>query len=142
VKPSSSPSLTVLRVLLAIAIGESFVHYLDNTLRFSDYRGSPPSATAWIAQWMIPTSWVLFTAAAAVAYRRFRQQRWPEAAAWLGAYSASGLISLAHYLGVSITDLSVFQNTFVFLDIALGFVILTYALWIAIVVVARTTQIA
>ncbi|MEY2473368.1 MAG: hypothetical protein QOK28_2697 [Actinomycetota bacterium] len=139
-KPNSNPNLTVLRVLLAIAIGESFVHYLDNTVRFSEYQGSPPFITAWIAQWMIPASWVLFTAAAAFAYRRFRQRRWPEAAAWLGAYSASGLISPAHYLGVSISDLSVFQNTFVFLDIALGIAVLSYALWIAFVVAARPTQ--
>jgi NO-binding membrane sensor protein with MHYT domain len=89
--------------------------------------------SAWIAQWMIPVSWVLFTIAAVVGYRHFRDEHWPQAAAWLGAYSASGLISLLHYTGVSINDLTLFQNTFVFLDIALGVTVLAIALWTALV---------
>ena len=36
--------LTVLRVVLTAAIAESFVHYLDNTLRYSDYTGADPPA--------------------------------------------------------------------------------------------------
>ena len=46
-------------------------------------------------------------------------------------YSLSGLISIGHYLGVSIGDLSVFQNVFVFLDIALGATVLAFAIWTA-----------
>ena len=126
--------LRLLRAILVVAIAESFVHYLDNTIEFSDYRGShPPAISSWIAQWMIPVSWVLFTIAAVMGYRRFREQRWPQAAAWLGAYSASGLISLLHYTGVSISDLTGFQNTFVFLDIVLGVTVLGFALWTAFV---------
>ena len=65
-RPRPAP-LTTLRVILAVAVVESFVHYLDNTVRYSDYTGpNPPAATSWIAQWMIPASWVLFTAAAVV----------------------------------------------------------------------------
>ena len=124
--------LAVLRVLLAVAIVESFIHYLDNTIRYADYTGAdPPAATAWIARWMIPVSWVLFTAAAVAGYRRFREGRWSLAAGWLAIYSVSGLISFGHYLGVSISDLTLFQNTFVFLDIALGIAILSFSLWTA-----------
>jgi len=124
--------LTVLRVLLTVAIAESFVHYLDNTLRFSDYTGpNPPAVSSWIAQWMIPVSWVLFTAVGLLGYRRFRQGRLSEAAAYLAIYSVSGLISIGHYAGISINDLSVFQNTFVFLDIALGIAVLSFAIWTA-----------
>jgi len=124
--------LTVLRVLLTVAIAESFVHYLDNTVRYSDYTGpNPPAVTSWIAQWMIPVSWVLFTAVGLLAYRRFRQGRLSEAAAYLAIYSVSGLISIGHYAGISINDLSVFQNTFVFLDIALGIAMLSFAVWTA-----------
>ena len=130
--PASKTPLMVLRVLLAVAIAESFVHYLDNTLRYSDYTGpNPPAATAWIAQWMIPVSWFVFTAVGVVGYRRFRDGRWPQAAAYLAIYSVSGLISIGHYVGISINDLSVFQNTFVFLDIALGVAILAFAAWTA-----------
>jgi hypothetical protein len=127
-------ALPLLRVLLGVAIAESFVHYFDNTVRFDDYRGTdPPAIGAWIAQWMIPVSWVLFTIAGIIGYRRFRERRWPQAAALLGAYSVSGLISLLHYTGVSISDLSVFQNTFVFADIVLGTAVLAFALWTAFV---------
>src|SRR3954451_20920216 len=125
---ASKTPLTVLRVLLTVGIAESFVHYLDNTVRYSDYTGpNPPAVTSWIAQWMIPVSWVLFTAVGLLGYRRFRQGRMSEAAAYLAIYSVSGLISIGHYVGVSVDDLSAFQNTFVFLDIALGIAILTFA---------------
>jgi hypothetical protein len=127
---ASKTPLTVLRVLLTIGIAESFVHYLDNTVRYSDYTGpNPPAVTSWIAQWMIPVSWVLFTAVGLLGYRRFRQGRLSEAAAYLAIYSVSGLISIGHYVGISINDLSAFQNTFVFLDIALGIAVLSFAIW-------------
>jgi hypothetical protein len=129
---ASKTPLTVLRVLLTVGIAESFVHYLDNTVRYSDYTGpNPPAVTSWIAQWMIPVSWVLFTAVGLLGYRRFRQGRLSEAAAYLAIYSVSGLISIGHYVGISINDLSAFQNTFVFLDIALGIAVLSFAIWTA-----------
>jgi hypothetical protein len=85
-----------------------------------------------VKQWVIPVSWVLFTLAGIVGYRRFRQGRRPEAAAWIGAYSVSGLISVLHYRDIAIGDLSAFQNTFVFLDVALGVSLLAFALWTAL----------
>jgi hypothetical protein len=124
--------LTALRVLLTVAVAESFVHYLDNTLRYRDYTGpNPPAVSSWIARWMIPVSWVLFTAIAVIAYRRFRQGRWSHAAAWLAVYSLSGLVSIGHYAGISVSDLSVFQNVFVFADIAAGVAVLAFAVWTA-----------
>lgn len=123
----------VLQVLLAVAIVESFVHYLDNTLRYADYTVPDPSAVGGLVQrWMIPVSWVLFTAAAIAGYRRFREQQWSRAAAWLALYSMSGLISLLHYTDISVDDLSPFQNAFVFADVALGALVLAFALWTAL----------
>ena len=122
-----------LRVLLVAAIVESFIHYTDNTLRYDDYTASNPSLIgSLVTRWMIPISWVLFTAAAVVGYRRFRQGRWPQAAAWIGAYSASGLISVFHYVDISPSDLSAFQNTFVFLDVILGALVLAFAVWTSV----------
>jgi hypothetical protein len=123
----------LLRVLLAAAIAESFVHYADNTLRYEDYTVDDPSILGGLVkQWVIPVSWVLFTVAAVIGYRRFRQGRWGEAAAWLGAYSTSGLISVLHYTDISVSDLSAFQNTFVFADVVLGALVLGFALWTAL----------
>src|SRR5215208_5841315 len=97
----------LLQVLLAVAIAESFVHYTDNTLRYEDYTVDDPSFLGGLVQqWVIPVSWVLFTVAAVIGYRRFRQRRWAESAAWLAAYSVSGLISLLHYTDISVSDLS------------------------------------
>jgi hypothetical protein len=39
------------------------------------------------------------------------------------------LISVLHYTDISLDDLSLFQNTFVFLDVALGLALLGFALW-------------
>lgn len=125
-------SARVLQVLLALTIVESFVHYLDNTLRYDDYTVPDPSILGGLVkQWVIPVSWVLFTIAGITGYRRFREGRYPQAAAFLGAYSVSGLISLLHYTDISLDDLSTFQNTFVFLDVALGALVLAFALWVA-----------
>jgi hypothetical protein len=128
----TSRSLWTLRVLLGAAIVESFVHYADNTLRYDDYTVADPSFLgSLVKQWVIPVAWVLFTIAGLIGYRRFRDGRRPEAAAWLGAYSVSGLISLLHYTDISVDDLSAFQNTFVFLDVVLGAAVLGFAVWVA-----------
>lgn len=122
----------VLQVLVVATIAESFVHYLDNTIRYDDYTVEDPSVLgSLVKQWVIPVSWVLFTAAGIVGYRRFREGRYPQAAAFIGAYSVSGLISLLHYTDISVSDLSAFQNTFVFLDVLLGVLLLAFALWTA-----------
>jgi hypothetical protein len=123
----------VLRLLVVAAIVESFVHYADNTLRYDDYTIADPSFPGGLVkQWVIPVSWVVFTIAGIVGYRRFRDGRRPEAAAWIGAYSTSGLISVLHYRDISMSDLSAFQNTFVVLDVILGVLLLAFALWTAV----------
>jgi hypothetical protein len=68
---------------------------------------------------IVAASWFLYFAAV-IGYRCFRPGRWSRAAAWLAVYSTGGLVSIAHYVQISNTDLSPFQNTFVALDIALG----------------------
>jgi hypothetical protein len=122
----------VLRALVAVTIVESFIHYADNTLRYDDYTADDPSVLgSLVKQWVIPISWVLFTAAGIIGYRRFRDGQRAQAAAWIGAYSTSGLISLLHYTDISMSELSAFQNTFVFLDVALGLALLAFAGWTA-----------
>jgi hypothetical protein len=131
--PDLATRTRLLQVLLATAIAESFVHYLDNTVRYDDYTVEDPSILGGLVkQWVVPVSWVLFTAAAVVGYRHFRAARWPRAAAWIGAYSASGLVSILHYTDISLSDLSAFQNTFVFADVVLGALVLAFAVWTAL----------
>lgn len=125
----TEPSVRVLRVLLGAAVAVSVVHYVDNTLRWDDFVAADPAdrSLGFISRWTIPVAWVAFTACAVMAYRRFQEQRWAEAAAWLGAYSGSGLVGLGHYLDLSPSDLAPFQNAHVMIDIALGVSILAYA---------------
>jgi hypothetical protein len=130
-RPIDRPT-RVLQVLLVTAVVESFIHYTDNTLRFDDYTVDDPGFPGFlVTRWIIPIAWVLFTIAAAIGYRRFREGNWPKAAAWIGAYSASGLISVGHYKDISPSNLSAFQNTFVILDVVLGVLILGFAVWTA-----------
>ena len=130
--------LGVLQILLVVGILESFVHYLDNTVRFADYHSAnPPAISSWIPQWLIPLSWVLFTATAVIGYRRFVQGDRSTAAFWIGVYSLSGLVSTLHYVDITPADLSAFQNTFVFADIVLGVALLAFA-----VATARTSRTA
>jgi hypothetical protein len=131
-RPIDTPT-RLLQVVLVAAVIESFVHYTDNTVRYDDYTADDPSLIgSLVTRWIIPLTWVLFTAAAVIGYRHFRRGNWPKAAAWIGAYSASGLISVFHYVDISPSDLSAFQNTFVFLDVFLGALVLTFALWVAL----------
>lgn len=125
----AQPSIRVLQVLLGAAVAVSVVHYVDNTLRWDDFVAADPAdrSLSFIARWTIPVAWVAFTACAVMAYRRFQEQRWAPAAAWLGAYSGSGLVGLGHYLDLSPSDLDPFQNAHVMIDIALGAAILVYA---------------
>jgi hypothetical protein len=121
-------STRTLRALLAVAIAESLVHYTDNTLATTTTPCPTPRCLgSLVKQWVIPVAWVLFTVAAVVGYRHFRDGQRAKAAAWIGAYSTSGLISVLHYTDISIDDLSVFQNTFVFLDVLLGLALLGFA---------------
>jgi hypothetical protein len=41
-------------------------------------------------------------------------------------------VSLLHFVDISPSDLSAFQDTFVFLDVAFGIAVLAYALWLAL----------
>ncbi len=127
-----SRSTRLLLVLVAVTIVESLIHYTDNLLRYDDYTVEDPSVLgALVRPWVIPVSWVLFTAAGLIGLRRHRAGRRRESAPWIAAYSASGLISVLHYTDISVDDLSTFQNTFVFLDIALGSALLAFAIWTA-----------
>ena len=120
-------------IVLAAAVVESLVHYADNTLRYDDYVSDHPTFPATIIErWVIPVSWVAFTVVAVLAYQAFRDGRRRPAAALLAVYSVSGLISLGHFVDISPSHLSLFQNVFVFGDIALGVVVLAIAAWTAL----------
>ena len=124
----------MLRSLLSAAVLVSVVHYVDNTVRWDDFIPADPDdlTLSFIERWTIPVAWVAFTACAFAGYRAFRRRRWPQAAAWLGAYSGSGLVGIGHYLDIPPSQLTAFQNAHVMVDIVLGALVLGFAVWIVL----------
>lgn len=124
------PTLRQLQLLLGAAVVVSVVHYLDNTLRWDDFVAADPDDVtfSFIQRWTIPVAWVAFTACAVVGYRAFAQGRRAAAAPWIGAYSGSGLVGVGHYLDISPSQLSAFQNAHVVADVVLGVLLLGFAI--------------
>ena len=127
--PPADRSVTVLRALLGVAVAVSIVHYVDNTARYDDY---VQGTSTLVARWMVPASWILFTAAGVAGLLLYERGRYGAAAGLLAFYSVSGLIGFAHYQSISPTDFDALQNTFIVLDIACGAVILAFAIWTAL----------
>lgn len=132
--PATVPHLRLLQLLLGAAVTVSVIHYADNTIRWDDFVPADPDdlTLSFIERWTIPVSWVVFTACAVMGYRAYRQHRWPAAAAWLAAYSGSGLIGIGHYVDIPVSQLSAFQNAHVVVDIVLGALVLAFAVWVAL----------
>jgi hypothetical protein len=118
----------VYRWLLIVAVVESFIHYTDNVVEYSDYRNDPLAVFAWINRPVIVLSWLAFVGAGLLAYRRMQQHDFSTASFWIGVFSISGLISVLHYTDIGLSDLNAFQNTFVFADVALGVALLVFAI--------------
>ncbi len=119
---------TALRALLAATILISIVHYTDNTIRYDVYTGGKSS---FIKEWMIPASWVVFTAAGIAGYLYFRKARWTRAAVALALCSVGGLIDVGHFTSVSPSDFDAYQLVFIFLDFLIGGVVLfAFVIWI------------
>ena len=102
----------------------SIVHYVDNTVRFTDYTPGDPGL---ITRPVIPLSWVVFTAFGVWGYVQYRRGDTARAAVGLAVYSVSGLIGPLHYTAVSPSDFDAFQNTFVVLDTLAGVAVLIVA---------------
>ncbi len=121
----------VLRVILAGTIAISIVHYADNTIRYDVYTGDEWS---FVARWMIPVGWALFTAAGIAGYLAFRQGRFSRSAWLLSVCSVGGLVDPFHFATVSSSDFDGYQLAFIWLDFAIGGLsLLAFAIWTALV---------
>ena len=123
--------LAFLRVVLVVAVAESFVHYLATPCVSPTTRATPTHADVLDQSLDDPRI--------VGAVHRGGGRRLPAVlpgASGRGRGVSRRLLAErsdrhGHYLGVSIHDLSVFQNMFVFLDIALGVIVLVFAIWTA-----------
>jgi len=118
-----------LRAILLGTLVISIVHYVDNTVRYSDYTGGKEVL---VARWMVPAGWVLFTGFGLAGYLYFRRARWSPAALCLAVCSVGGLIDPAHFRDVSPSDFDALQITFITLNFLIGGIALfAFAVWIA-----------
>lgn len=131
---TGSPDPRRVRQLLVVAVLVSVVHYLDNVVRWDDFLPARPETATFrfIELVTVPVGWLVFTACAVAADRALRHGRWAHAAAWLGADAGSGLVGFAHYVDISPSQLSTFQNAHVMTDIALGVTLVVTAIWMAV----------
>lgn len=119
--------LSTLKLLLAVAVLVSIVHYVDNVANFADYP-KPTSGPA-PSQGVIAASWFVFTAAGAAGLVLFIRDRIRAAAAALAVYSMSGLVGLGHYTVPGAFDMPWWRQLHVVADIACGAAVFGFAIW-------------
>ena len=123
--PVPAATLRTLRVLLAVAIAVSVVHYADNVANLADYphpaSGPDPSRA------VIAGAWVVFTAAAlaGTCCCAAGTSRRPRCASRF--YSGSGLVGLAHYTVEGATGMPWWRQAHVVADILCGAAVLLFA---------------
>jgi hypothetical protein len=114
-----------LRVLLAVAVAVSVVHYTDNVFNYADYP-EPTSGPA-PSQGVVGAAWFVFTAFAAAGYRLYREGRRRAAALCLAAYSGSGLVGFGHYAVSGATAMPWWRQAHIVADILCGIAVLAFA---------------
>jgi hypothetical protein len=120
--------LTTLRVLLALAIPLSLVHYTDNYLAFERY---PESSLLGVdlTKDAIWAGWLVYTAGGLLGYALYRRGEIATACALIAFYSISGLISIGHYAEPGMSELAWWRHLFIWVDITLGAAVLAFAVW-------------
>ena len=117
--------MRTLRIVLAVAVVVSVVHYADNYVNFDDY--PQPSSGPAPSQAVIGGAWFVFTAFALTGYRLYRDGRLRPAALCLAVYSGSGLVGIGHYTVAGAADMPWWRQTHVVADILCGLAVLAFA---------------
>ena len=123
-----------LRILMAVSIVVSIVHYADNYLRFDRYALTPNGLVT--EPLVIPTAWLVFTVIGVLGYVMYTRRRWWQAVACLAVYSLSGLVSVGHYTEGPPSAFNAVQNVLIVTDLLAGLGIVAFALWLML---ARAT---
>lgn len=116
-----------MRAVVATTIVLTLFHFADNTIAIDSY----PKASwqpDWFV-WVVPLSWLLFTAVGVIGYRRYRDGRYSQAHPLLILYSYSGLVSLGHFLYGGPDELTARGVASVLVDAVAGSAVLFVAIW-------------
>ena len=124
---SKPPSVALVRTVVAGTIVLTLFHFTDNFVAIETYPG-PAWQPDWF-KWVVLVSWPVFTTVGVLAYRNYRDGRFPRANVLLAAYSYTGLVSLGHFLFGGPDELTTRGLVSVCFDVAAGSVVLGVALW-------------
>jgi hypothetical protein len=122
-------AVRILTVIFAVAVAVSIVHYVDNTVNYSDFpqssSGPNPSKT------VIVGAWFIFTGAGLAGYLMFRRAPSTLALFLRAFHSGSGLVGIGHYTVPGAFDMPAARQAHVIADILCGVAMITFVLWAA-----------
>ena len=118
------PSISIVRFVVIVSIVLTAFHFTDNALSIETY-----PQPDWISEAVVWISWPIFTALGITAYLLYSRGREQLGAWFLLAYSYTGLSSLGHFLSGSPDEFTTRGLISVFMDGAIGAVVLGVAIW-------------
>jgi hypothetical protein len=126
-EPLRPPSVGTVRAVVAATIVLTLFHFADNTIAIDSYP-APSWQPDWFV-WVVPLSWLLFTAAGIAGYRAYRDGRFSRAHPLLFIYAYSGLVSLGHFLSGGPDELTTRGLASVLVDAVAGSAVLAVTIW-------------
>lgn len=122
----------LLKIFIAISIIATFIHNVDNYVRFDHY-----PQPDWITPFGIIRSWIVWTIFGIAGYWLYKNQQFGLAYLCLIVYSSCGLSSLGHYLYGRADEFSATMHFFILADGLAGFAVLGFALWSGLILRER-----
>lgn len=119
-----------LLIAFAIAFLISIVHYVDNTINYSEYPLSPERPDP--PQWLVGSSWFLFTGLGIAGVFALRSGLYRRAALLFAGYSGSGLVGALHYSVAGTSEFPWWRHAHIVADFISGVVIVTLAVMLAL----------
>ena len=113
----------LLKIFLVASVISTFIHNVDNYLRFDLY--PQPS---WITPGGVIRSWIIWTIFGFAGYGLYKNQRFWLSYICLIIYSSCGLSSLAHYLYGGRSEFSSIMHIFILTDGLTGLAVLGFTI--------------
>lgn len=114
-----------LLLLLAINIGASILHYVDNILFFHAYPEPP-----WINPQIIDAFWFVMTPLAVLGYVFYSKGLRGYSYLCLYLYAVMSLLVLGHYRYGSMWEMSVKMNLLIFIEAIAAVALVAYTMWL------------
>jgi hypothetical protein len=126
VQADRPPRLALLKAIVTAAVVSTAIHYTHNFVEVHRYPG-PHGAFDTITRVLIVVTWPVLTAIGLLGYRRYAEGRYQEARIGLAIYSATGIVTLGHFVFGSPRIPALFYAT-LFTDALTGLAVLAFAL--------------